>query len=79
MHSKFTPEDLIKHLYNETTPEEAVCIEQAISQDPGLKAEMRQLREAKYALDHGDDDRPNQGILERIKAYSMEKSLQETH
>ena len=79
MHVNFTSEDLIKHLYNETTPDEAAAIEKAIRLNPELQTEMQQLREAKFALDDGDNDRPDTGTLERILAYSLEKSFQETH
>jgi hypothetical protein len=79
MQRNFTPEDLIKHLYHENTPEQAREIEIALERQAGLKAEMEQLIAAKAALDNDDRERPHPSTLERIMAYASEKSLQETH
>ncbi len=75
MQQIFTPELLVKHLYNETTPEEAIAIEDALTTNVALQTVYRQLQATKYALDEEDGGTPPSSVLQKIKAYSVAQSL----
>lgn len=50
MISKFTPEDLLQYLYQETSPEETAAIEQALRQDWTLREKLSVLQAAQKEL-----------------------------
>lgn len=79
MQPKFTPEDLLQHLYHETTPDQSRAMESCLEADAELREEFQQLSEAKAALDNDGRDRPHFTTLERIRAYAAEKILHEAH
>lgn len=72
-----TPEQLVRLLYHETTPEETRELEACLDTNETLRNEFRQMSEAKAALDNDGHGRPGVSTLERIRAYAAEKNLQE--
>ena len=74
-----TPELLVKHLYHETTQEEASKVESILASDAKLQQEYAQLQETKYALDEADGELPNANVLEKIMEFSKEQELTESH
>lgn len=79
MQQTFTPELLVKHLYNETTPSEASAINHALANDANLQQEFRQLQETKIALDEADGELPGTSVVQRILAFSKKQELTESH
>ncbi len=75
MQQIFTPELLVKHLYNETTSEEATAIEDALTTNVALQTTYKQLQATKYALDEEDGGTPHSSVFQKIKAYSAAQSL----
>jgi len=51
MASVFTPEDLLLYLYKETTPEQTVAIEKALSEDWTLREKLEVLKAAGKRLE----------------------------
>jgi HPt (histidine-containing phosphotransfer) domain-containing protein len=47
----FTPEDLVRYLYHESTPQEAAAIETALQQDWTLREKFEVLRKSVASLD----------------------------
>lgn len=47
----FTPEDLVLHLYNETSPEKAAAIEAALQEDWTLREKFEVLKASAEGLD----------------------------
>lgn len=76
MQQIFTPELLIKHLYNETTPAEARAIAVALRNDPSLQEEFRHLKETKYRLDESEGGEPGQSTIQKILVYSGQTQMQ---
>ncbi len=76
MQQIFTPELLIQHLYNETSPEEAKAIDRALRNHPALQEEFSRLKEAKYQLDESEGDGPGKSVLQKILAYSRQSEMQ---
>ncbi len=75
MQQIFTPEILVKHLYNETTLEESALINDALSNDVKLEQEFRQLQETKYALDESEGDEPRSAVSKKILEFSKKQEL----
>lgn len=75
----FTPELLVKHLYNETNEQEAIAINRALATDVTIKQEFTSLQEARYALDEADGEIPGASVIEKIRAFSKEKELAASH
>jgi hypothetical protein len=79
MQQTFTPELLVKHLYNETTPSEASAINHALANDTNLQQEFKQLQETKNALDEADGEAPGAYVIQKILAFSKKQELTESH
>ena len=79
MQQTFTPELLVKHLYNETTPSEASAINHALANDMNLQQEFKQLQETKNALDEADGEAPDTSVIQKILAFSKKQELAESH
>jgi hypothetical protein len=76
MEPDFTPQLLIKHLYNETTESEKTAIEHALQHNALLMQEFEQLRETKYALDEAGGESPCAMTLHNIMEYSKEQQME---
>lgn len=49
----FTPEDLVRYLYHESTPEQTTAIETALQHDWTLREKLEVLRKSVVSLDKG--------------------------
>jgi hypothetical protein len=76
MEKDFTPQLLIKHLYNETTEPEKTAVEAALLANAELKNEFEQLQEAKYALDEAGGESPCAMSIHNILQYSKEYHME---
>ena len=79
MQQTFTPELLVKHLYNETTEQESISVKEALANDETLQQEYSLLQKAKYALDETGGETPGSSVIESILTFSKERELTETH
>jgi hypothetical protein len=61
--------DLIRSLYSETSANENHALEQEIAENASLRAEYRNLREAKNALPNVLFN-PSESVIDRILAFS---------
>ena len=78
MTNNFTPNDLIRFIYRETTPEEDASIKQRIIEDAALSRLFQQLIEAKHALDV-EEMEPSETSVNIILDFSKERTHQESH
>jgi hypothetical protein len=76
MKQSFTPDHLIKYLYNEVTATERLGLEEALAQDYGLfehytelKAAYNQLPRVKFS--------PSPATLQNILGYSERSALEQ--
>ena len=76
MEQDFTPQLLIKHLYNETNEAESLSVFQALENDPIVQQEFTQLKEAKQALDESGDNGPGKATIRNILEYSLQQHLE---
>ena len=76
MEQDFTPQLLIKHLYNETNEAESLSVFQALENDPIVQQEFTQLKEAKQALDESGDNGPAKATIRNILEYSLQQHLE---
>lgn len=75
MESIFTPELLVKFLYNETTPAETLEIKVLLEKDNTLKAELEQMRFVKHAMEDYGSDNPSPESISAITAYAKQKEM----
>lgn len=75
MESIFTPELLVKFLYNETTPAKTLEIKQALLHDVELKQELEQMRFVKHAMEDFGSDNPSPESISAITAYAKQKEM----
>ena len=75
---KVTPEELIRYLYNETTAEENLMIEQAIENDWTVREKMAVVKASMQRLNNIVEGPRTEVILE-IMNYAREKSTQQIH
>ena len=69
----YTTEDLIKHLYQETSPAQARAIEKAIQENWGLRDEWNTLQESMQQLD-GSVESPRHQSITAILNYAKSSS-----
>lgn len=70
MQTDFTPEILVKHLYNETSLLEAQAIRNALVQDETLQEKFKELQTAKTLLDENGGDEPDAETIKSILSYA---------
>jgi hypothetical protein len=71
-----TSELLVKHLYNETTIEEATIVNKLLKDDSTIQEEFKQIQAAKYALDETDGYEPNKSVIDKILTYSKKSATE---
>lgn len=76
MQATFTPQLLIKHLYNETTATEGSAVFSALEENEAVQEEFAQLLEAKQALDDAGGDDPGRACIRNILRYSGAQQLE---
>lgn len=75
----FTPELLVKYLYNETTETETAIVKETFANDVNLQQEFKQLQASKYALDESDGGAPGTSVVQKILAFSKRNFSVEIH
>lgn len=70
----FTPNDVIRYLYNETSEEENKAIAQALIIDAELLEIYMQLKQSAEKLDEIEKD-PSENVINNILNYSKSKDL----
>ena len=68
----YTPEDLIRYLYKETSPEESMAIELALKQDWTLREKMAVLKTSMERLDSIKVS-PRSEVILNILRYAASK------
>lgn len=74
MHRKFTPNDLLLYLYNETKMTESVLIQKAIDYDCETEEEFEELKSAVAYLDKLLES-PSEKCIDNILKYSKVTSM----
>ncbi len=69
MKQHFTPNDLIRYIYGETSPLETIQISEALDTDPVLMEEFRELFDAFLAIPKAKFS-PKPETIQNILAYS---------
>ncbi len=73
-----TQDDLLRYLYNETSPEKTALIRQLIETDTDLQESLRVLKSAKTKLEKIELISPDARSVENIFNYS-ERGVEELH
>ena len=71
----FTPEDLVRYLYNETSPETKAAIEAALSEDWTLREKFEVLKASSENLDKALES-PRTEIILNVLNYARETATQ---
>ena len=71
----FTPEDLVRYLYNETSPEITAAIEAALMEDWTLREKFEVLKSSAQTLDKALESPRTETIL-NVLNYARETATQ---
>lgn len=74
--TKFTPEDLLKYLYKETSVTKTAAIEEALKKDWTLREKLTVLKTSMQRLDRIQQS-PRTEVVLNVLNYAREKSAQE--
>ena len=74
--TNFTPEDLLLYLYKETSPQQAVEIEQALANDWALREKLIVLKASMNKLDKAAES-PRTEVVLNVLNYAKEKSAEQ--
>lgn len=74
MTQTFTPDDLLRYLYEDTTTEEKLEIEKALQSDTNLQQQFEQLQEDMQLLDDLALE-PSTGCVNHIMEYASAMNL----
>ena len=78
MTNHFTPNDLIRFIYRETTPEEDFSIKQWILDNPDAANLFQELTDAAHSLDI-EDLEPSETSVNIILDFSRKTAREESH
>lgn len=73
----FTPEDLLRYLYKETSPEMSAAIEAALDQDWTLREKLEVLKASAQNLDKIAES-PRAEVILNILQYARETAIATT-
>jgi hypothetical protein len=73
----FTPEDLLRYLYKESSPELTVAIEAALKEDWMLREKLEVLRSSADVLDTVTVA-PRMEVIMRVMNYARKTAVQES-
>ena len=73
----FTPEDLLRYLYKESSPELTVAIEAALKEDWMLREKLEVLRSSSSELDTLVVS-PRMEVIQRVMNYARKTAVQES-
>jgi hypothetical protein len=71
----FTPEDLLRYLYNETSPQKAAAIEAALQEDWTLREKLEVFRASLTNLDTIIES-PRMEVILNVMAYARETATE---
>jgi hypothetical protein len=71
----FTPEDLVRYLYNETSPETTAAIEAALQEDWTLREKFEVLKASSQTLDKALES-PRTEVILNVLNYAREAATQ---
>jgi hypothetical protein len=71
----FTPEDLVRYLYNETSPETTAAIEAALLEDWTLREKFEVLKSSAQTLDKALES-PRTEVILNVLNYARETATQ---
>jgi hypothetical protein len=71
----FTPEDLVRYLYNETSPETTAAIEAALLEDWTLREKFEVLKASSENLDKALES-PRTEVILNVLNYARETATQ---
>jgi hypothetical protein len=74
----FTPEDLLRYLYKESSPELTAAIEAALKQDWTLREKMQVLQSASDHLDKVTVA-PRMEVILKVLQYARETAVESVH
>ena len=74
----FTPEDLIRYLYNETSTEKTSAIDAALREDWTLREKLEVLKASTQRLDSIIES-PRMEVLQRVMNYARETEVNSIH
>jgi hypothetical protein len=72
----YTPEDLLRYLYKESSPELTLAIEAALKEDWMLREKLQVLSSSVHSLDK-IVVAPRQEVVNRVLKYARETAVQE--
>jgi len=72
----FTPEDLLRYLYKESSPELTVAIEAALKEDWMLREKLEVLQSSATELDSVVVS-PRMEVIQRVMNYARKTAVQE--
>ena len=72
----FTPEDLLRYLYKESSPELTLAIEAALKEDWMLREKLEVLSSSVHSLDKIVVS-PRQEVVNRVLSYARKTAVQE--
>ena len=78
MKQTFTPNDLVRLIYREVSPEEEVLIKHFIADNPEAAEEFQLMMESVMELDSVSME-PNESSVNIILDYSREHAPEESH
>ena len=73
----FTPEDLLRYLYKESSPELTVAIDAALKDDWMLREKLEVLRTSTNELD-AIVVSPREEVIQRVMNYARKTTVQES-
>jgi hypothetical protein len=71
----FTPEDLVRYLYNDASPETAAAIEAALLEDWTLREKLEVLKSSSENLDKALES-PRTEVILKVLNYARETATQ---
>lgn len=74
----FTPEELVLYLYQETSPEQTVAIEEALKKDWTLREKLNVIKTSIQRLDKIQVS-PRTEVILNVLNYARENSVEEVH
>ena len=74
----FTPEDLVRYIYNDTSPEKAAAIEAALQEDWALREKLEVLKASADNLDKITES-PRTEIILKVLNYARETAPETAH
>lgn len=72
---QYSPEDLLRYLYKETSPETAAALEQALKEDWTLREKLAVLKASQHRLDSIKESPRTEIILNILRYAAKEETI----